>query len=76
MLNRVLRPFLMEWHPKLRNWERNNSHRDESEWEGRSEFLDALDEVREQLLQYADLFADVAGVPELIEGGDATTTTT
>ena len=42
MLNRVLRPFLMEWHPKLRNWERNNSHRDESEWEGRSEFLDAL----------------------------------
>ena len=76
MLNRVLRPLLTEWHPKLRSWERDNPHRDESEWEGRSEFLDALGEVREQLRQYADLFAEVAGVPELIEGGDAKTTTT
>ena len=76
MLNRVLRPLLTEWHPKLRNWERNNPHRDESEWEGRSEFLDALDEVRVQLRQYADLFAEVADVPELMEGGDATATTT
>ena len=76
MLNLVLRPLLTEWHPKLRNWERDNPHRDESEWEGRSEFLDALDEVREQLRQYADLFAEVAEVPELMEGGDATATMT
>ena len=76
MLNRVLRPLLTEWHPKLRAWERNNPHRDESEWEGRSDFLKALDEVRLQLRQYANLFAEVADVPELIVDGDATTTTT
>ena len=76
MLNRVLRPLLTEWHPKLRNWERNNPHRDESEWEGRSEFLDTLGEAKAQLRQYADLFAEVADVPELMEGGDAKTTTT
>ena len=76
MLNLVLRPLLAEWHPKLRNWERDNPHRDESEWEERSEFLAALDEVKEQLCQYAGLFAEVAEVPELMEGGDATATTT
>ncbi len=76
MLNLVLRPLLTEWHPKLRNWERGNPHRDDSEWERCSEFLDALDEVRGQLRQYADLFAEVAEVPELMAGGDATATTT
>ena len=75
MLNLVLRPLLTEWHPKLRSWERDNPHRDEREWEGRSDFLNALDEVRAQLQQYAGLFAEVAEVPELTEGGDATTTT-
>ena len=66
MLNRVLRPFLTEWHPKLRSWERNNPHLDENAWEGRSDILNALNEISVQLLQYADLFAEVADVPELI----------
>ena len=76
MLNLVLRPLLTEWHPKLRSWERDNPRLDESDWEGRSDFLNALTETRVQLQQYADLFATVADVPELIEGGDATTITT
>ena len=76
MLNLVLRPLLTEWHPKLRNWERDNPHRDESEWEGRSDFVNALTETKVQLQQYADLFAEVADVPELTEDGDATTTAT
>lgn len=75
MLNRILRPFLTEWHPRLRNWERSNSHSDENKWEGRGDFLNALEAVRMQLRQYADLFAEVANVPELMEGGDAATTT-
>jgi hypothetical protein len=75
MLNLVLRPLLTEWHSKLRNWERDNPHRDESEWEERSDFLNALYEARAQLQQYASLFAEVAEVPELTEGWDATTTT-
>ena len=63
MLNLVLRPLLTEWRPKLRSWERDNSHLDENEWKGRSDFLNALNEIRMQLRQYAGLFADVADVP-------------
>ena len=76
MLNRVLRPLLTEWHPRLGNWERKNPHLDEIEWEGREGFLYALEEVGTLLRQYASLFAEVADVPELMEDGDATTTTT
>ena len=76
MLNLVLRPLLTEWHPKLRSWERDNSHLDENEWKGRSDFLNALNEIRMQLRQYAGLFADVADVSELIEDGDVKRTTT
>ena len=76
MLNRVLRPFLTKWHPELHSWERNYPHLDENAWEGRSDFLNELNEMSVQLRQYADLFAKVADVPELIEDGvDATTTT-
>ena len=67
MLNLVLRPLLTEWHPKLRRWERDNPQLDEREWGERNDFLNALNEVREQLRQYAGLFAEVADVPELME---------
>lgn len=76
MLNLVLRPLLTEWHPKLHSWERDNPRLDERNWEGRSDFLNALTETGVQLQQYAALFATVADVPELMEGGDATTITT
>ena len=76
MLNLVLRPLLTEWHPKLHSWERDNQHLDESEWDGRSDFLNALTETKVQLEQYADLFAEVADVPELTKDGDATTSET
>ena len=73
MLNLVLRPLLTEWHPKLRRWERDNPQLDEREWEERNDFLNVLNEVSEQLRQYAGQFAVVADVPELMEDGDATT---
>ncbi len=76
MLNLVLRPLLTEWRPKLRSWERDNSNLDENEWKGRSDFLNALNEIRMRLRQYAGLFADVADVPELTEDGDVKRTTT
>ena len=75
MLNLVLRPLLSKWHPQLLGWERANLETSEREWPDRSEFLKDLDMVREQLEQYADLFAEVAGVPELLaERTDATDT--
>ena len=47
----------------------------ESEWPDRSKFLEDLDLVRERLEQYYGLFAEVAGVPELLtERTDATDT--
>ena len=75
MLNLVLRPLLTKWHPRLQGWERMNLDTPESEWPDRSKFLENLDLVRERLEQYSGLFAEVAGVPELlIERTDATDT--
>ena len=70
MLNLVLRPFLTEWHPKLRDWHRKNPTLNEDEWPRRKEFFEALDWVGDQLRQYATLFANVAEVPELTVGSD------
>ena len=76
MLNLVLRQLLAEWHPRLRAWERDNPGRQENEWASRSDFREALNRTREQLRQYANLFAQVAEVPELLEGSDVTSSTT
>lgn len=67
MLNLVLRPLLTEWHPQLREWERDNPSLNEREWPGRSDFLRAFDETEKLLREYAKLFARVADVPELTE---------
>ncbi len=66
MLNLALRPFLAEWHSKLSGWERENTSIPTAEWSDRLDFLRALDETRDQLRQYANLFAQVANVPELL----------
>lgn len=66
MLNTVLRPFLTEWHSKLSGWEKENTRFPTAEWPDRLDFLRALDETRNQLRQYANLFAQVADVPELL----------
>ena len=71
MLNLVLRPLLTQWHPSLRSWEQYNPDLPETAWLGRSEFLGALGETKERLHQYAILFTEVAGVPELMERFDA-----
>ena len=77
MLNLVLRPLLSKWRPRILLWEHTNPDASERDWEwvyGR-ELLDDLSAVKEQLEQYADLFTEVAGVPELLtEITDATDT--
>lgn len=65
MLNLVLRPLLSRWHPDLQVWESANPGISDSEWPGRCDFLKELAETREQLQQYAGLFAQVADVPDL-----------
>ena len=66
MLNRILRPLLTEWHNTLQEWERENPGQCEGAWPDRCEFWEALNETREQLREYAGLFAEVAEVPELL----------
>ena len=75
MLNLVLRPLLTEWHPRLQAWEGTNPFTPEADWPDRSRFFEDLNRIREYLHQYASLFAEVAGVPELLtERRDATDT--
>ena len=75
MLNLVLRPLLTEWHPRLQAWESMNPDTPERDWPDRRYFLEDLNRIKEQLDQYAGLFAEVAGVPELLtERTDATDT--
>ena len=68
MLNHVLRPLLTTWHPRLQAWERENPGKPEAEWTDRREFLEQLNKSRDQLSQYASLFAEVADVPDLLTG--------
>ena len=71
MLNLVLRPLLTRWHPQLHIWERDNPGVGEQEWPDRRDFFEALDRTGGQLRQYANLFAEAADVPELIEEPNA-----
>ena len=72
MLSGVLRPILAKWHPVLRAYEstRDNSVsplKHESEWEHGDELRAALNEIRLELIEYANLFAEVAGVPSFVD---------
>ena len=71
ILNTVLRPVLAKWHPLLLDYE---STRDsnlsplehERQWEKYEELQQVLNNVRSVLIEYANLLAQVAGVPSLI----------
>ena len=79
MLNLVLRPLLTKWHPELQAWESANPGIADKEWPDRCNFLEALADTREQLNQYAALFADVADVadvPDLTGGSGGSSSTT
>lgn len=70
ILNQVLRPVLAEWHPGLLDYEaRRPQERSQTEHEGlwpkREELRTVLGAVRITLGEYADLLAEVAGVPPL-----------
>lgn len=76
ILNTVLRPVLAKWHPLLLDHEAKKSaslspSEHESRWERYEELRQVLNGVRTVLIQYAELMAEVAGVPSLaIEQND------
>lgn len=72
ILNKVLRPILAKWHPMLQEYESKRpgtvsiaDH--EQQWEYYAELRQVIDDVREPLVEYANLLAKVAGVPSLLE---------
>ena len=69
VLDLILRPFMMKWHPLLAEYEsakkRSDSPQDhEKKWARYEEFNKAMNEVRETMMQYARLLALASEVPE------------
>ncbi|MDD1753468.1 MAG: hypothetical protein LUQ38_10330 [Methanotrichaceae archaeon] len=69
VLDLVLRPFVMKWHPMLAEYERTKKESDspqdhEKKWARYNEFDKAMNEVRETMMQYANLLALASEVPE------------
>lgn len=75
VLNKGLRPFLVEWHTKLSAFEKAQARAqierfggnttvviDESEWDEQAAFYDALERNRQDMLEYVDALARIAGI--------------
>jgi hypothetical protein len=72
ILNYVLRPLLAKWHPILLDYENSRNPNTsilehEIKWDKNEELRKSLAEVRNILIQYANLLARVAGVPLMSE---------
>ncbi len=71
ILNAVLRPTLAKWHPRLLAYENTREPgispvEHERQWPESEELRQALNEVRDFLITYADLLAQAARVPSLL----------
>jgi hypothetical protein len=72
VLNYAIRPVLAKWHPLLEAHEASRPAeasvvQHEATWEHAGELREVLEELRLNLLGYANLLAAVAGVEPLIE---------
>lgn len=70
VLNVWLRPFLSKWHPRLQDHESRrpaalSAYQHEQVWDEAATLRAALEELRGKLVLYADLLAQVCGVPSL-----------
>ena len=71
VLDIILRPFLIKWYPLLIDYESSrkssvSAREHERKWARYEELKKGLDDVREALLQYAQLLARASEVPSLI----------
>jgi hypothetical protein len=70
VLNVWLRPFLAKWHPRLGDHENRRSaevspHQHELAWAEAPALRTALEQLRGQLVMYADLLAQACDIPSL-----------
>jgi len=71
ILNTVLRPVLAKWHPLLLDYESIKESpispvEHERKWDKNEELRGVLNDVRDVLIKYANLLAQVTDVPSLI----------
>lgn len=67
VLNKGIRPFLVKWHPILKNYEEAKPHEistveHERKWKHSSEFRAELEQVRNQMIIYVNVLAQIAGI--------------
>ena len=70
VLNKVIRPLLAKWHPILQDYEQRKSKKltaaeHEWKWEHAAILRTEIAKVRSQLVNYADVLAEVSGVSKL-----------
>ena len=75
VLNRGLRPFLAKWHPLLQTHEAqrppNLSPKEhEQKWLEEGKLREELEKLRQDLKEYANALAEIAGVEESLEESD------
>jgi hypothetical protein len=71
ILNNVLHPVLSKWHSELQHYEALKSAavsplEHEKQWDKYDELRNVLNQTRLLLSEYANLLAEVSGVPSLI----------
>lgn len=76
MLNYVLRPVLATWHPLLFDYESRRDRtisqiKHERDWPSADSLRRSLNDVRLQLIEYANLLAVVGEVPSLSSESEA-----
>lgn len=67
VLNKGLRPFLVKWHPLLKDYEEKKppkltSVNHERVWEHAAKLREELERVRQQMVIYVDVLAKIAGI--------------
>ncbi|MBE7384224.1 MAG: hypothetical protein F6J95_022735 [Leptolyngbya sp. SIO1E4] len=67
VLNNGLRPFVSKWHPLLQTWEAEkpngvSAQTHEKAWSHEPTVRNELEALRQDLTQYADALAEIAGV--------------
>jgi hypothetical protein len=70
VLNDILRPVLAKWHPLLLDYENKrdantSSIEHETRWSSASDLRRCLNDVRLNMVDYANVLAEVANVPKL-----------
>lgn len=72
ILNKVLRPTLAKWHPMLLDWEQQkpsnkSTTEHETDWEFNDVLREELNQIRANLIEYANVLGEVSGVANLIK---------